>query len=133
MSIAEVEIDDAVVVINIHQQFPFTQNAAELRECTRGLWRLDPKRAERAKYLFGVYQGVIKEVYEIDRCVPARKETKEYWRKRLLSQGKDISPSINDDRCEFDVHVAPENIRSKYVNKRMPVRLNQNPVRYFNC
>ena len=43
------------------------------------------------------------------------------------------TPSINDDRCEFDVHVAPEDIRTKYVSKRMPVRLTQNPVRYFNC
>ncbi len=133
MSPAEVQIDDAVVVINIHQQFPFAQNAEDLYECTRGLWRLDAKRAERAKYLLGVYQGVIKEVYEIHQCIPARKETKEYWRKRLLSQGKDLSPSINNDRSEFDVQIAPEEIREKYVGKRMPVRLTQNPVRYFNC
>jgi hypothetical protein len=133
MSRAEVQIDDAVIVINIHQQFPFAQNAEELKECTRGLWRLDTKRGERAKYLFGVYKGEIKEVYEIRQCIPARKETKDYWRKRLLSQGKDLSPSINDDRSEFDVRTAPEDIRRKYVGKRMAVRLTQNPVRYFNC
>ena len=93
MSPSEVEIDDAVVAINIHQQFPFARNAEDLYNCTRGLWRLDSQRAARARYLFAVYQGIIKEVYEIYQCIPARNETKEYWRKRLLSQGKDISPA----------------------------------------
>ncbi|HEV7682736.1 MAG TPA: hypothetical protein VGO68_11475 [Pyrinomonadaceae bacterium] len=133
MNLSGVEINDPVVVINIHQQFPFVRNEEDLYECTRGLWRLDAQRAGRARYLFAVYLGIIKEVYEIQKCIPASSETKEYWRKRLLSQGREISPALNDSRCEFDGQVAAADIREKYVNRRMPVRLTQNPVRYFNC
>ena len=133
MSPSEVEIDDAVVTINIHQQFPFARNAEDLYNCTRGLWRLNSQRAARARYLFAVYQGIIKEVYEIHQCIPARNETKEYWRKRLLSQGRDISPALNDGRSEFIGELASEDIRMKYRDRRVPVRLTQNPVRYFNC
>ena len=133
MSLSGVEIKDAVVAINIHQQFPFARNEDDLYNCTRGLWRLDSQSAARARYLFAVYQGIIKEVYEIHECIPARNETKEYWRKRLLSQGRDISPAVNDRRCEFIGQIASDDIRMKYVGQRMPVRLTQNPVRYFNC
>lgn len=61
-------IDDAVVAINIHQQFPFARNAEDLYNCIRGLWRLDSQRAAKARYLFAVYQGIIKEVCEIHQC-----------------------------------------------------------------
>lgn len=133
MSLSRVEITDAVVAINIHQQFPFARNEEDLYNCTRGLWRLDAQRAARAQYLFAVYQGIIKEVYEIHQCIPARNETKEYSRERLLSQGRHMSPALNDRRSEFIGQIASDDIRMKYVGWRVPVRLTQNPVRYFNC
>ncbi|HBB87017.1 MAG TPA: hypothetical protein DC047_05330 [Blastocatellia bacterium] len=133
MNLSGVEIDDPVVAINIHQQFPFARNDEDLYNSTRGLWRLDAQRAARARYLFAVYQGIIKEVYEIHQCIPARNETKEYWRKRLLSQGRHISPALNYKRSEFIGQIASDDIRLKYVDRRMPVRLTENPVRYFNC
>jgi len=133
MNLSEADITDAVVAINIHQQFPFAQNDKDLYECTRGLWRLDAQRAGRARYLLAVFQGIIKEVYEIHECIPAKSETKEYWRKRLLSQGRNISPALNHGRSEFVGQIAADDIRTKYVGRRMPVRSTQNPVRYLNC
>ncbi len=128
-----VAIDDPVVVINIHQQYPFVRNSDDLYQCTRGLWRLNPRRAENARYLLGVYQGLIKEVYEINQCIPATAESRRYWEAKLLSQGRRMSPGLNHGRYEFIGRVAPDEVRNKYVGRRIPGRLTQNPVRYFNC
>ncbi|HYR75897.1 MAG TPA: hypothetical protein VEM96_08645 [Pyrinomonadaceae bacterium] len=129
----EVEIDDAVVVINIHEQFPHVKNAQELYDCTKGAWRMRPKRAGKAKYFFAVFEGEIREAYEVIDCIPATDETKEYWRNRLLSQGRHLRPEVNEGRAEFVGQIASDDVRAKYVGKCLTVKLTQNPVRYFNC
>lgn len=129
----EVEIGDAVVVINIHEQFPHVKNALDLYNCTRGMWRMNPKHAGRAKYFFAAFEGEIKEVYEVHDCIRATNETQEYWRKRMLSQGRHIPTEKDAGRAEFLGQVAPDDVRAKYVGKRLPVKMTQNPVRYFNC
>jgi serine/threonine protein kinase len=128
-----VSIDDPVVAININQQFPKSKSAEELYHATRGIWRLNRRRAERARYAFAVYQGVIKEVYAIHRWMPATKETTEYWDRRSASQGKYFPSEVNEGRSEFVGDVAPEHILKKYVGKQMPKRHSQNPILYFNC
>jgi hypothetical protein len=65
MSLSGVEITEAVVAINVHQQFPFARNEEDLYNCTRGLWRLAAQRAARARYLFAVYQGIIKQASQV--------------------------------------------------------------------
>ena len=133
----DVEVDDPVVIINIHKQFPYVKKSAtyaqDLYEATRGIWRMNPKRAGKAKYFFAVFEGEIKEVYEVNDCIPATPETKEYWRKRLLSQGRPDAAEKNERRAEFIGQIAPDDARAKYVGKRLTMKLAQNPVRYFNC
>lgn len=80
------------VAICINQQHEFCLNAADFYNCARGLWRVNRKRAEKANYAFAVYQGVIKEVYEIERWVPVTKNRSDFWLERLRSQGRTISP-----------------------------------------
>jgi hypothetical protein len=126
-------IDDPVVTININQQYTHAVTAEDLYNCTRGLWHLNRQRVKRAKYLFAVYQSVIREVYEIERCIPGTKETREYWEKRCLSQGRPIGPEKTEGRSEMIGRLASETVRKKYVGKRIAVRFTQNPVRYFNC
>ncbi|HZH91569.1 MAG TPA: hypothetical protein VEX70_13235 [Pyrinomonadaceae bacterium] len=133
LSQAEVEIDDPAIAINIRQQFPYVRSAKDLFECTRSMWRLNPRRAERAKYLFAVYDGIIREVYEIHQCIPATDETKEYWRKREREQGRNVPAASHEGRAEFLGQVASDKVRAKYLGRSIPVRLTQNPVRYFNC
>src|SRR3954470_13353827 len=83
-------IDEPVVAININRQYPRAKNAEDLYQATRSMWRLSRERAERARYAFAVYQGEIKEVYEIERWMPASKATKRYWREREHLQGDDF-------------------------------------------
>jgi hypothetical protein len=131
MTIAQ--ITDPVVAICINQQFEYCLNGAELYNCTRGLWRLNRKRAENARYALAVFQGEIKEVYEIERWVPASQDRRDFWIQRLKSQGRIINPLEHEGRSDFIGRVASDNVREKYVGKTMPVRQGQNPIHYFNC
>jgi len=127
-----ITIDDPVVVINIHEQYPHAHNNPEyLYNATRGLWRMDRSRARRAKYFFAVYMGEIKEVYEVHDCIPATKETSAFWRNIERQQGRIQRP--HEGRSEFIGALADDTVRRKYIGRRVPVRLGQNPVRYFNC
>lgn len=125
-------IDEPVVAININRQYPRAKNADDLYQVTRSMWRLNRERAGRARYAFAVYQGEIKEVYEIKRWIPTSEATRRYWRERERSQGDDFR-GTHDGRSEFIGGLAPEAIRKKYVGRRMPVRHSQNPICYFNC
>lgn len=132
-TLTDFRIDDPVVAICINQQFKHCKTADELYQCTRGLWRMSKARAENAKYVFAVFKGDIKEVYEIERWSDATKSFKEFWLKRLRGQGKIIDPTEHDGRIEFIGRVASERIRRKYVGKALSRRHGQNPILYFNC
>lgn len=127
------KIDEPVIAITLNQQYRHIRNAEDLYNCTRGLWRVSKHHAERARYAFAVYQGVIKEVYEIDRWLPATPESKEFWRTRLTAQGKDPHAVINEGRYEFVGRIAASDVRDRYIGRRLPGRRAQNPIRYFNC
>jgi hypothetical protein len=128
-----VRIDEPVIAITINQQYPRVQNAEDLHHATRGIWRVSLDRANKAKYAFSIYQGIIREVYKIDRWIPVSKETMEYWKERERAQGLYFPPGVHDGRSEFIGELAPESIRQKYVGQRMPVPSTQNPIRYINC
>lgn len=126
------EVEEPAVAININRQYPRARNGEELYQVTRSMWRLNLERANRARYAFAVYRGVIKEVYEVERWMPATKDTRRFWRERENIQGEDFGET-HDGRSEFVGVVAPEAIRKKYVGKKLPGRPSQNPIRYFNC
>lgn len=123
-SAGPVQIDDPVVAININRTYQEEIGAEELYESTRGIWRLDPEHAEEAELAFAVYQGQIKEVYEVDLWQPAG--TANY-------SHREFDAERLDGRYEFVGDVASSNIRERYVGGRMPVRFWGNPIRYFNC
>jgi len=60
---------------------------------------MNRRRAKRAKYFFAVFEGEIKEVYEIQQVIPATNETKSYWRNKEHLQGR--KPGLHDGRSEF--------------------------------
>lgn len=126
-------IAEPILAINIAQQYSTVRNDSELYEVTRGLWRLSRQRAEKAKYAFAVFRGLIREVYEIHYWEPAHVQSNEFWVERKRKQGEPIDPAINKGRFQFIGQIAPASIRSKYIGTRMPAPHGQNPIRYFNC
>src|SRR5215212_2726462 len=95
-------IDDTVVAININQTYRQGISVGDLYDCTRGIWRLSRTRAGGAQYAFAVYQSEIKEVYEVERWLPAG--STKYQRRQF-------TPSQLMDRYEFVGNVARDEIR----------------------
>lgn len=127
MTITAVEIKDRVIAININQTYEEGMSGERLYECTRGIWRLKRERAEKAQYAFAVFQGVIKEVYEIEQWHPEL-STRYKWRQFELSNSKQTKT-----RYEFTGRVASSVVRDRYVNRHLPERYFGNPIRYYNC
>ncbi len=78
----------------------------ELYECTRGYWKVNVERADNCKYAAAVYEGIILEVYEIAKWLPAGSTLMESRETRRIP-----------GRFEFVGKIAPERIRNKYVYK----------------
>ena len=124
MSESIARIDEPVVAININKTYRDGISAGELYDCTRGIWRLDRERAENAQFAFAVYQGFVKEVYEINQ-----------WHRELSTEYKNRQPKHTKlkNRFEFVGKVAQDNIRDKYVGKQISKRHRGNPILYYNC
>ena len=94
-------------------------------EWTRGVWRLDRRRAERIDYAFCVYQGSVVEVYQVDGWGPAGATP-------YLSRGFPEELGMGK-RWEFRGKVAPAEIRRRYLDRSVEENFGRgarNPVRY---
>ena len=102
-----VQITDPVILIRVNQMYRHGMSAAELYDITRGVWRLVFERASAMKYVFAVYEGVVREVYEPEKWMPAL--TTKYPTRT------DLVPDDANGRIEFIGQVADESIRRKYL------------------
>jgi hypothetical protein len=95
----------------------------ELYEATRGVWRLDPKRAHAARLVLAVVKGEVVEAYEVHRWEPAGTTPYRFRTRREIDRA---------GRYEFVGAVSDEG-RRRYVGQRVDGYLrkgNQNPIRY---
>jgi len=119
-----VTIKEPGIVIRINKLYRPGMTPMELYDATRGVWVLGTRR-ERAKYAFGVFAGVIREVYEIAQWLPA---------------GATMNTRPPGDvharsRWEFVGRIASEKIRKRYVDRYVGHTFrqgNQNPISYVN-
>ncbi len=122
------DIPDPVVLIRINELYRNGMSAQELYDATRGVWILSLERARGAKYAFAVFEGIVKEVYEPELWQDAQVDSYE--------TRKDLTPEDGKGRIEFIGKLAPEAIRSKYIDKSVAnsfVFGSQNPCKYINC
>jgi len=122
-----VKIADSAILIRVNQLYRHGMPAAELYDITRGVWVLSAERASKMKYVFAVYEGVVREVYEPEKWLPAL--TTPYPNRT------DLVPDDAKGRIEFVGKPAPEAIRQKYllgdVTAYTKVSL-QSPCLYIN-
>jgi hypothetical protein len=122
-----VKIVDPVILIRVNQLYRHGMPAAELYDITRGVWVLSAERASKMKYVFAVYEGVVREVYEPEKWLPALTT--------LYPNRTDLVPEDAMGRIEFVGKPAPEAIRQKYllgdVTAYTKVSL-QSPCLYIN-
>jgi len=116
-----VEVRHKAILITINRLYRSDMDARELYEATRGIWKVG-KRREKADYAMAVYQGIVREVYRIERWLPAG--TLDYVSR------PDSDRFEGSGRWEFEGAVA-EDIRDGYVGFSVGLG-GQNPIRYCN-
>jgi hypothetical protein len=117
-----VKVRHKAILININQLYRSNMTSEELYEATRGVWRVGKgTRKNRAELAIAVYQGIVREVYRIDKWWPAA---------TLQYKTRDVSEYRNSGRWEFDGVVA-EDIRNEYVGFAVGPS-GQNPIKYVN-
>ena len=87
-----VDIDHPSILININQTFYHGMSLQDIYDATRCAWKINPERYD-PKYAFAVYQGVVREVFEISCWIPGG-STMKY-------ADKDGRAVLRDDRWEF--------------------------------
>ena len=117
-------VDVKTILITINQQYRSDMTPQELYEATRGIWRCNGPRRDRAEYAMAVYQGVVREVYRIDKWYRSGEGTQNY-ETRDSSNFKNCYPP----RWEFEGGVADDELRKKYIGVFVG-KGGQNPIRY---
>lgn len=123
-SAEHVDIEDPVLLIRINNLYRHGMSDLELYEATRGVWILGPNR-EKARFTFAVFEGVVREVYEIHS-----------WHTAGSTTYSTRTDAIGEGKWEFKGEFVNENVRNKYFGKsveRYFARHSQNPIRYVNC
>lgn len=115
----KITITEPAILITINRLYRRGMDAHSLYEATRGNWVIGEKTRAKAQYAFAVYQGVVREVYEILE-----------W-----EHVDDPNPAIKiRNRWRFEGHIAT-GLRH-YVNGSVVDYLTQgaqNPIRILNC
>jgi hypothetical protein len=128
----KVDVDDPAILIRINKAFRYSMSEMELYEYTRGKWKLDPKRAQKAKYGIAVFEGIVQEVYEILNWYEAGTTFS------LRAENEYNELDVKErwlGRQEFIGNIAPHYIRNKYRFKSVEhyfQRGNANPIMYQN-
>jgi uncharacterized protein len=120
-----VEIVDPVLLIRIRRLFRPDMTWDEIYEATRGVWRIGVRR-ERAKYALAVFDGIVREVFEIKQWHPAGTTT---YPTRNSSQ-------FDPARWEFTGSEAPPEVHARYLGRSVSKYLSpkmQTPFKYVNC
>lgn len=119
------KIKEDVILIRINRRYHSNLNARELYEATRGVWKAGLRRY-RAKYAMAVYQGIVREVYEITRWVPAGYSE---YKTRKLEEVKARG------RWEFEGEI-DKKLSRRYVGKSVRnyfPKHSQSPIQYVGC
>ena len=120
----EANITDPVVLIRIPRAFRPGMSDLDLYEATRGVWKIGPRR-EKARYALAVYEGIVKEVYEIlhwDRAWTNPYQTRTFEDTTVVG------------RWEFVGRVADSGVRDRYLDKSVQSHLkwgNRSPIIYI--
>lgn len=119
-------VSDPVILIRINKLYRHGMPALDLYEATRGVWRVGVRR-NGARYALAVFEGVVREVYEIGHWSPGG-STPYVTRNR--------ASVVAPERWEFTGTVAPHEVRDRYRLHSVELylaRASQYPIAYVNC
>jgi hypothetical protein len=114
---------EPVLVIKIRKSL---DEGKQLYDAVRVAWKLNPANAEKAAWVVAASQGVILDVYEPDRWLPATDPEFDGL----------IQPENDQDRYGFVGGLATDDVRAQWKGKALPLELMKpgaaSPVRYVN-
>ena len=119
-----VEIREPAILIRINQLYRPMMSPTELYDVTRSAWVVGEQR-EQAKYAVAVFDGIVREVYELTAWMPEG---------MTLRSHRPIKERITE-RFEFVGRLAPEELRCRYIDGYVGDQFPQgaqNPIRYVN-
>ena len=119
-------IVEPTILIRINQFYRQGMSDKALYEATRGVWKVGTRR-EKVRIAMAVFQGFVKEVYEINSWYPAG--TTPY-------ETRHPETYTIPGRWEFVGRVADPKIRRRYVDKSIEhyfLKGAQNPIMYVNA
>ena len=103
------------IMIRVNKQYRDGMSSDDIYAIGRGYWKVDLKRAEKAKYAIVCANGFVKEIFKINR-----------WDSMA---GNEIA-----SRKIFDGSVAHSEVRDKFINRSIRGLFKkgaQNPISYF--
>lgn len=113
------DIEDKVILLSIAQTYKPYMDGDEnaIYDIAKQAWNLGKNRESRdlAEYALAIYQNRVRGVFGIDR-----------WKKA----------TYDSTRWEFEGKIAPDEIRNKYLNKKIPMAFGEGQYyshRYVNC
>lgn len=121
-----VNVEHPSLLIRVTKLYRHGMTPEELYEITRGVWKVGERR-NAATYAMAVFDGIVREIYAIQRWHPAGTTSAESRR---------LTAEDCDGRWEFVGAPAEEPIRSKYLNRSVRAYFGmgkQNPVLYVGC
>ena len=122
-----IDVTDPSILIIINQLYRHDMSVHELYDATRSAWKVGDRRT-KARYAMAVFQGVVREVFEIAAWLPAGSSMR-------LRDADGRSPN-RGARWEFVGNVADEQVRREYVNRSVGhyfPKGAQNPIKYAGC
>ena len=99
----EYEEPDDIDYIIIKTSLNAVKTNGSLYEATRRAWKAKLERAQKYKYVLCVIYGVVREVYQVPEGG---------WKPAKSCAG----------RIEFEGEVAPDNVKSRFMNKLIPAK-----------
>jgi len=121
----QVDITEPAILIRIARKYRYGMTPVELYDATRSAWKIG-KRGEKAEYALAVFDGIVREVYQIPGWFDSG------------STFRNDRPhgDPRGDRREFVGVQADAKVREKYLNHSVAHYFkehSQNPLRYVNC
>lgn len=112
----KIRIIEPVILVTVNRLFRREMNDDELYEITRGNWVVGERR-NKAKFAFCVCNGIVRQVYEIQKWFPIKARSQD---------------AKTQDRWRFTGVVAQD--LQHYVGGNVEKYIGaQNPIKYVNC
>lgn len=119
------DIQENIVIIKLNKSYHHGMSALELYDITRGSWKRKIESVKAAEFALAVYDGIVLEVYIIDKWSPSE----EVIRETIPFDAASVA-----GRITFSGAVADESIREKYVGTSVKALYKwgeADPVKFF--